>query len=42
MSNSNLVIGEWFSLSKGRPRDIEVLIGECLGIEAGNDEECMR
>lgn len=31
MSGSQLVIGDWFSLSKGRPVEMEVLVGECPG-----------
>ncbi len=31
MVNQHMVIGDWFSLTKGKPADIEVLVGECPG-----------
>lgn len=29
--NQHMVIGDWFKLTKGRPEEIEILLGECPG-----------
>ncbi len=31
MVNQHMVIGDWFKLTKGKPADMEVLLGECPG-----------